>query len=242
MQLCYCNVCLSQREWNSFLKSSSMKTPNAQRQTSRAFTAEEERVNTITHAFGVLFGIIAIPFLIDAAAQHNDINNVMHVSIYGISFLATYTLSTIYHGLQGEKIKERFEKFDRISIYFFIAGSYTPFVLYYMQDQTGFILLTTVWVFVGLGIIYELFLIHRYVILSLFFYIVMGLMFAFVSKQFFAMMPRTVMILVLLGVLLYSIGVIFFVWQKWKYHHAIWHAFVLAASICHYIAVLETVS
>jgi hemolysin III len=219
-----------------------MKSPNIQRQASRAFTAEEERVNTITHAFGVLFGIIAIPFLIDTAARHSAVSDVLRVSIYGISFLATYTLSTIYHGMQGEKIKERFEKFDRISIYFFIAGTYTPFVLYYMHDQTGVVLLTTVWVFVGLGIFYELFLINRYMILSLFFYMAMGLMFAFVSKQFFAMMPRTVMILVLTGVLLYCIGVIFFVWQKWKYHHAIWHALVLAASICHYLAVLETVS
>lgn len=218
-----------------------MKTPNVTKQASRAFTAEEEMVNTITHAAGVLFGIIAIPFLINLAARNNDISNIMRVSIYGISFLATYTLSTIYHGLQKEKIKERFEKFDRISIYFFIAGSYTPFVLHYMNDQTGLVLLTTVWVFVVLGIIYEIFLVHRYFVISIFFYVLMGWMFAFVSKEFFATMPQHVIALVLSGILLYSIGVIFFVWQKWKYHHAIWHAFVLAASICHYVAVLETV-
>lgn len=219
-----------------------MKTPNEAKPTSRAFTAEEEIVNTIIHAAGVLFGIIAIPFLIDTAAKNNDVSSIMRVSIYGISFLATFTFSTLYHGLQGEKIKERFEKFDRISIYFFIAGSYTPFVLYYMNDMTGIWLLSIVWGFVFLGVLYELYLVNRYFLLSLFFYLIMGWMFAFVSKQFFAAMPRTVIILILSGVFLYSIGVIFFVWQRWKYHHAIWHLFVLAASICHYIAVLKTVS
>jgi hemolysin III len=134
------------------------------------------------------------------------------------------------------------EKFDRISIYFFIAGSYTPFVLYYMQDKTGLLLLIFVWVFVILGVLYEIYLVNKLAILSVFFYLLMGWMFAFVSKQFFAMMPSSVITLILAGIFLYSIGVIFFVWQKWKYHHAIWHAFVLAASICHYLAVLKTVS
>jgi hemolysin III len=110
-----------------------------------------------------------------------------------------------------------------------------------MNNTTGYMLLTVLWIFVVLGIFYELFLVNKYFLLSVFFYVLMGWMFAFVSKQFFAAMPSSVIILILSGIFLYSIGVIFFVWQKWKYHHAIWHGFVLAASICHYIAVLKTV-
>ena len=219
-----------------------MKALNVARQPGRVFTAEEEKMNTVIHGLGVLFGMVAIPFLINSAARNNDFNNILRVAVYGISFLATFTLSTLYHSMQGGKTKERFEKFDRISIYFFIAGSYTPFVLYYMHDQTGVLLLTAVWAFVVLGILYEMYLVNRFFILSVFFYLLMGWMFAFVSKQFFAMMPSIVITLILSGIVLYSVCVIFFVWQKWKYHHAIWHAFVLAASICHYLAVLKTVA
>ncbi len=224
-----------------FYKLFYMKTLNVSRPVSKPFTQHQENVNTIIHAFGVLFGLVAIPFLLSTAAEHTNVNILMRVSVYGISFLATFIFSTVYHGLRNEKRKLLFEKFDRISIYFFIAGTYTPFVMFYMDYEVGSVLLGTIWTFVLLGIIYELFLVNRFFLLSIFFYVLMGFMFAFVSKQFFAAMPNYVITLILSGIVLYSIGIIFFVWQKWKYHHAIWHTFVLAASICHYLAVLETV-
>lgn len=205
------------------------------------FTEKEERVNTAIHALGIVFGLFAVPMLVMSAAKKGDFS-FLSVVIYGLCFLMTFTFSTIYHGLRKEPTKELFKKFDRISIYFFIAGTYTPLVLHYLYDQTGMMLLTTVWALVLLGVLFEIYFVNKYFLLSVFFYLVMGWMFLFVMNRFFAAMPGSVVRLVLSGVALYSIGVVFFVWKKWRYHHAIWHLMVLIASICHYMAVMFTVS
>lgn len=206
------------------------------------FSKEQEVVNTIIHAMGILFGIVAIPMLIVNTLDDNYRIRFISVTVYGLCFLMTFTFSTLYHGLQKYRVKQFFKLLDRISIYFFIAGTYTPFVLCYMFDRTGILLLSAIWVLVILGVVFELFLAKRFFILSVIFYLLMGWMFVLVSKRFFAAMPTEVIVLILSGVLLYSLGVIFYVWQKWKYHHAIWHSFVLIASICHYTAVWLTVS
>ncbi|TDH26873.1 hemolysin D [Segetibacter sp. 3557_3] len=206
------------------------------------FSREQEVVNTSIHAVGILFGMIAIPILLRNAAENTFSLSLLSVIIYGFCFLMTFTFSTLYHGLQRRRIKRFFKLMDRISIYFFIAGTYTPFVLHYMYDQTGVILLSCIWVLVIFGVLFELFLAKRYFILSVIFYLIMGWLFIVVSKSFFAAMPTAVIVLILSGVFLYSLGVVFYVWQKWKYHHAIWHTFVLFASICHYVAVLKAVS
>ena len=206
------------------------------------FSPEQEVVNTVIHAIGILFGVVAIPMLITNAIGSQHSFSVLSVAVYGLCFLMTFTFSTLYHGLQRYRIKQFFKLLDRISIYFFIAGTYTPFVLHYMFDQTGVLLLSAIWVLVILGILFELFWAKRFFILSMAFYLLMGWMFVLVSKRFFAAMPTPVIVLICGGVLLYSLGVIFYVWQKWKYHHAIWHSFVLIASICHYLAVWLTVS
>jgi hemolysin III len=205
------------------------------------FTPQEELANTVIHAIGILFGLIAMPILISYALRHDAISNVMRVGIYGLCFMATFTFSTVYHWLKKEKMKLLFEKFDRISIYFFIAGTYTPFILYYMNNAQGMAMLGSIWGMVFLGLILEVCCVKKYVFISVLFYMLMGWMFIFVLKQFFQTMPFIVIALILAGVALYSIGVIFYVWQKWRYHHAIWHLFVLFASICHYVAVLKTV-
>ena len=205
------------------------------------FTPQEELANTVIHAAGGLFGLVAIPFLVFLAAKDNDLNNMMRVGIYGLCFLATFTFSTLFHGYKEAKMKCKLEKCDRISIYFFIAGSYTPFVLYYMYDQTGIILLSVMWLLAVFGVFFEIYLVNKYFYISLIIYLLMGWMFVFVLNKFFASMPASVITFILTGVAFYSIGVVFYVWKKWRYHHAIWHLFVLFASICHYLAVLETV-
>jgi hemolysin III len=111
-----------------------------------------------------------------------------------------------------------------------------------MFDRTGIILLSLMWLLVCGGVLFELFLVKRYLFLSVIFYLVMGWMFVFVSNQFFRLMPQQVINLILVGVFLYSFGVIFYVWKKWRFHHAIWHSCVLAAALCHYSAIWITVS
>src|SRR6266498_3307657 len=123
-----------------------------------------------------------------------------------------------------------------------IAGTYTPIIRYYLYDSTGIVLLSILWLLAIGGILFECFLPKRSNIFSVIFYLIMGLIFLFVPEHFFASMPGGVTALVLAGIILYCSGVIFYLWQKWKYHHAIWHLFVLVGGICHYTAMLQTVS
>lgn len=206
------------------------------------FTPEEEWANIVIHFLGIVFGIIAFPFLITVVAKNEDISRIISISIYGFCFLMVFTCSTLYHSLKKEKLKALCKRLDHISIYFLIAGTYTPIVMYYLYDSTGIVLLSILWLLVIGGILFEYFFPRRSNIFSVIFYLIMGLIFLFVPEHFFATMPSGIVMLVLAGVILYCLGVIFYLWQKWKYHHAIWHLFVLVAGICHYTAMLQTAS
>jgi hemolysin III len=206
------------------------------------FTPEEEWANIIIHVLGIVFGVVAIPFLITPALKNEDSSRILSMSIYGLCFLMVFTCSTLYHALKKEKLKALCKKLDHISIYFLIAGTYTPIIMYYLYDSTGIVLLSILWLLAIGGILFECFLPKRSNIFSVIFYLIMGLIFLFVPEHFFASMPGGVTTLVLAGIILYCFGVIFYLWQKWKYHHAIWHLFVLVGGICHYTAMLQTVS
>jgi hemolysin III len=201
-----------------------------------------ETINSITHALGILFGIISIPSLIAFAAQHGSTGQVIGVSIYGSCYIITFTFSTLFHAFKQSAIKQRFELLDHISIYFLIAATYTPFVLHYMNNQQGILLLTIVWSLVITGIFFKLYYLHRFIILSIASYVSMSLMFLVVRRSFFEDMPAEVINLLYTGIVLYLLGIIFFLWQKLKHHHAVWHLFVLAASICHYQAIWLSVT
>ena len=205
------------------------------------FGRRQELANIIIHALGVIFGITAIPFLLNMSAEQNT-SHIISISIYAFCFLMVFTSSTLYHSVRRYKVKMVLKKLDRISIYFLIAGTYTAIIRFYLFDSTGIVLLIVLWSFVLAGIFFEILLPDKFNLVSVLFYLFMGLIFVFVPHHFFSSMPQGIMWLVLSGVALYFFGVIFYVWQRWAYHHAVWHSFVLAGGICHFIAVLLSVS
>lgn len=207
---------------------------------SAEFTIQQERLHAAVHVLGILFGLVAVPLLI-LSANHKDLSSLLGISVYGICFLMVFVFSTLYHACMEHRMKKTYKKLDRISIYFLIAGTYTPIIKFYMFDETGITLLWIQWSMVLLGVLFEIFFPDRFATMSIMFYLFMGLLFLFVPDKFFAAMPHRVAMLVASGVVLYVTGVIFYVWQRWEYHHVIWHIFVLSASICHYLAVLYTV-
>lgn len=198
---------------------------------------EAEVVNSITHALGILFGFIFIPSLISLSAQHGTTVQIIGVGIYGFCYVSTFTLSTLYHAFKHERIKQRLELLDHISIYFLIAATYTPFIIHYMFNSKGIVFLSVVWFLVLTGIVFKLYYLNRFILMSVVSYVSMSLLFLFVRKSLFENIPPDVITLLYSGIALYLLGVIFFLWQKLKHHHALWHLFVLAASICHYQAV-----
>ncbi|MBS1656263.1 MAG: hemolysin III family protein, partial [Bacteroidetes bacterium] len=166
---------------------------------------------------------------------------IVGASVYGFCFLMLFTFSTLYHGFQQQRVKEVLQVFDHISIYFLIAGTYTPFLLIYMFNAFGITLLCVLWGLTVIGILFKIFFTGKLEILSTLIYLAMGWILIVGGRTFFSSMPASVMIMVIIGGGLYSIGVIFYLWEKYTYNHAIWHLLVLAAAICHYVAILLAV-
>jgi hemolysin III len=204
----------------------------------------QELANSLSHGFGVLFGFVSIPILIALASTSGNVPGLIGVSIFGFSFLMLYTFSTLYHGstlynsLHQNKIKKVMQVMDHISIYFLIAGSYTPFILIYFLNPMGITLLSVLWGLTLIGTIFKIFFTGKYEFVSLVMYLGMGWMMLFVAESFFITLPLSSLVMVIIGGGLYTLGVVFYVWEKLLYNHAIWHIFVLAASICHYVSIL----
>lgn len=218
-----------------------MKQVEQERQMAAAFTRREELANIVIHILGIVFGAAAIPFLLTMAGTDSP-GHVISLCIYAFCFLLLFTSSTLFHSARNHKRRMLLKKLDRISIYFLIAGTYTAIIRFYLFDGTGIVLLSILWGLVLGGIFFELFFPDKFNLMSVLFYLLMGLIFVFVPNHFFAGMPAGVMTLVLTGIGLYIFGVVFYVWQKWRFHHAIWHFFVLSGGICHFAAMLETVA
>lgn len=218
-----------------------MKSMETEQMNCPEFTPQQELANIIIHFLGIVFGVIAIPFLITEAANEST-SHFISVSVYALCFLMVFCFSTLYHSIKNYKRKCIYEKLDRISIYFLIAGTYTPIIRFYLYDNIGIMLLCVLWTLVAAGIAFEIFFPNKFNTFSVIFYLIMGLIFIFVPGHFFGSMPSAIVALVIAGVILYCVGVIFYLWQKWNFHHAIWHFFVLIAGICHFIAMLQTVA
>jgi hemolysin III len=203
-----------------------------------SYTRHQEIVNGLTHAAGVLFGLAGLPALAGIATLHGNTQGLIGACIYGACFLLAFTASTIYHLTREPRRKKTFKVFDHISIYFFIAGTYTPFLLVYVHNSFGFTLLTILWGLTAAGVIFKIWSTGRFEIISTFIYLAMGWIMVVGGRKFFDQLPAQVLTLVFVGAGLYSIGVFFYLWDRYRYTHAVWHVFVLAAALCHYVAVL----
>lgn len=206
------------------------------------FTNKPELVNSLLHSLGILFGIISVPMLIWAATESGHRGAVIGSIVYGISFLMVFTFSTLFHGCHEPRLREIFKIMDHISIYFLIAGSYTPLILMFVYNDTGITLLFILWGLTLVGTVLKIWFTNRFNLLSTGIYILMGWMLIFVGNTFFVSLPATVTTLIVIGGGLYSFGVIFYLWERYRYNHAVWHICVLAAGICHFAAVWTAVA
>jgi hemolysin III len=205
------------------------------------FSLKQEVVHSLIHAFGILFGIISIPILTALAANNANIPGIVGASIYGFSFIMLFSFSTLYHGIQQPQTKRVLEILDHISIYFLIAGTYTPFLLIYLNNALGITLLSVLWGLTILGIFFKVFFTGRFEVVSVIIYLGMGWILFAGGRQFINALPSVVMLFIAIGGGLYTIGVFFYLWRGYKWSHAIWHFFVLVAAVCHYVAVLLAV-
>ncbi|MHA6529295.1 PAQR family membrane homeostasis protein TrhA [Paenibacillus sp. BAC0078] len=202
------------------------------------YSRKEEVANAITHGIGALLSVAALVLLVVYAAQSGTAWHVVSFSVYGATMLLLYINSTLVHSLRDGRAKDFFEFMDHSSIYLFIAGTYTPFLLVAIRGTLGWTLFGVVWGIAVFGVFFKAFFVKRFLFMSTIFYIAMGWLIVIAWNPLSAVMADGGMNLLLAGGLLYTLGTVFYVWRGFPYHHAIWHLFVLGGSIVHFFAVL----
>lgn len=204
----------------------------------RELSAREEMANAISHGIGLGLAITAFVILLVSARRQETSLYMVSFLIYGISLSLLYLSSTLYHSFPKGRAKEIFRIIDHGAIYLLIAGSYTPLALIALNGPLGWSIFGVIWVIAIGGILFKVFLIHRFAILSTLLYLGMGWALLFFIGPLFRALQTRSFIFLLVGGLLYTSGVVFYALQSIKYNHAIWHLFVLAGSICHFFTVL----
>ena len=202
------------------------------------FSKREEIVNALIHGIGVLLSIAALVILTVTASLYGNAWHITGFTIFGITMTLMYTSSTLLHSFPEGKVKDVFEVLDHSSIYFFIAGTYTPFLFVAVDGALGWWLFGIVWFLAIAGTVFKAFFVKRFVLVSTLLYVVMGWLIIFAWTPISNALSREGLILLFIGGVLYTFGAVFYVWRGFTYHHAVWHLFVLAASVTHFFAVL----
>lgn len=202
------------------------------------FSKSEEIVNAILHGIGFGLAIAALVILVVFASLYGDALYIVSFSIYGSTLIILYLASTLLHSFPEGKAKNIFEVMDHSAIYLLIAGTYTPLSLIALKGALGWTYFGIVWGLALLGILFKIFFVRRFVIFSTSLYIIMGWLIVFALSPLLDNLTQISMIFLVIGGVVYTIGSIFYVWHGFKYHHAIWHLFVLAGSICHFFTIL----
>jgi hemolysin III len=203
-------------------------------------TLGEEVANSITHGVGAALSVAGLVAMVAISALRGTISHVVACAVFGASLVLLYLSSTLYHALTNGRAKRVFRILDHASIYVLIAGSYTPFTLVTLRGVWGWALFITVWTLAVLGIVFKCYFTGRLHALSTAVYILMGWMAVVATRPLLQALPWPGFLLLLAGGLFYTLGVVFFTWRR-KYAHAIWHLFVLAGSVCHFLAVYRYV-
>lgn len=201
------------------------------------FIKTEERLNVLTHAIGVLIGIVITPYFL--FFQNNLTLQVwIGLAVYCFSFTFLFLASTIYHTVSGS-LKVVWRKIDHIAILFLIAGTYTPVTLTVLFESSGLWMLIAVWSIAFMGLIFKLFYTGRYEILSLVIYLGMGWLVVFDIETIWQLFSSTALLYLILGGVFYTVGVYFYRLKGLKETHAIWHIFVLGGAISHVFMIQE---
>lgn len=204
---------------------------------SNPYTTREEVFHSITHGAGAVLAAVGAIYLIAQAVSAGDGWRILSFGIYGVTLVALYTISALYHGVTTAGLKARLRFMDHSAIYFFIAGSYTPFLLLRLWGTWGWIMFGVVWAMAVAGVVYKLTLLDRFPRLSTMLYLAMGwLALAALFPLVQRLSPATLAWLFAGGVI-YSGGTLVFHMTRVRYHHVVWHLFVLGGSTCHFVAI-----
>ena len=204
----------------------------------RIYSRGEEIANWVTHGIGLLASVVGLTLLIVYSSLRGDAWHVVSFAVFGLTLLILYTVSTIYHARRDPRGKSLFRKLDHAAIFLLIAGTYTPFLLTHLRGPWGWSLFGIIWGLCGAGAVFQFFFGPRYRLASTLAYLFVGWLIVVAFQPMITHVPHGGLWLLLAGGLSYTFGVVFYRWHRLRYHHAVWHGFVLGGSTCHYLAVL----
>jgi hemolysin III len=211
----------------------------------KTYKLGEAIANSVTHGVGVVFSIVALTLLIVFAVLWGDAWSLAGGIVFGISLVLLYTGSTLYHAIPTPRARHVFKIIDHSAIYLLIAGTYTPFCIVTLRDVTvgpfqhaGWWMFAVVWTLAAVGISTEAFWVYRPKWLSVVVYLGMGWLVVLMYQPLVAVLNPNGLWLMLAGGLAYTVGTVFYGAKRVPYFHMVWHIFVLAGSVCHFLAVL----
>ncbi|MCF7890782.1 hemolysin III family protein [Candidatus Bipolaricaulota bacterium] len=200
-------------------------------------TRKEEIANGISHGLGTALSAVGLILMILRTLPLQDRLRLASVVIFGTSMILAHLASTLYHIIPEKKYKKILQFVDHGSIYFLVAGTFTPLLLVTLKPALGWIMFALVWAFAFGGIVFKIFFINRYPRFEASTYIIMGSLSTLIMKQLYLGLPFVGFLWVLLGSLIYLLGLIFLGWHSLPYNHTIWHLFVMGGSVSHFYAI-----
>lgn len=201
-------------------------------------TRAEELANALTHGIGAGLAAAALAILVTFAALQGDAWRVVSFSIYGATLLALYLASTFYHAFRSPRLKRIFRLMDHAAIFLLIAGTYTPLTLVNLRGPWGWTMFGILWGLAIIGVVLTLVAMERLQVLLLCTYLAMGWMLIVAIKPVLEHISAGGLMWIAVGGVTYTLGVVFYLWHKLPFNHALWHLFVLGGSICHFFAML----
>ncbi|MBU0740815.1 hemolysin III family protein [bacterium] len=203
----------------------------------RSFTVGEEIAHSVTHGLGAALSVVGLVLLVVRAVASGDPWRMVSFAIYGATLVLLYTASTLYHALTPRRAKSVFQVLDHAFIYVLIAGTNTPFLLVSLRGPWGWSLFGVVWGLTVVGVLFKVRFAGKFRLLSTLLYIGLGWVCIIAIKPMLANVPSAGLAWLLAGGVAYTGGTVFYLWRGMRYHHAVWHLFVLTGSICHFVAI-----
>jgi hemolysin III len=197
----------------------------------------EEIANSVTHGLGLLASLVGAFVLVSLGVERGETWQAVSAAVYGFTLVALYTASTLYHALKGTRARGVLRVLDHCAIYLLIAGTYTPITLVGLRGGWGWTLFGLAWGFAAVGIIFKILATGRFAVLSTVAYVLMGWLCIVAVKPMVVLLSPGALALLGAGGALYTAGIVFYHSNRVPYSHAVWHLFVVAGSVCHYLAI-----
>lgn len=204
---------------------------------SNYYDPKEEKLNVLTHGFGVVLSVVALVLLILRSKNHDESKYIISCIIYGVSMIVLYSASTLFHAAKEQQKRNKLQIFDHASIYVLIAGTYTPFTLLVLDGWVGWTIFGISWGLALIGVVLKLFFTGKYDKISTIAYVLMGWLIVFAIKPLMDNLSLEGLLWLFAGGIFYTVGALLYSREKIKYNHAIFHIFVLLGSFSHFMAI-----